>query len=710
MSLVPPENHPDSSGTNQIKLAYNVDGSLSHRTDQRGTVLAYAYANNRLLSTESATTLGTGVDGTVQSIVRTYDNLSRAQNITSYASTGGTGTVVNDLQYAYNDFGQPATVYQSHSGAVNTSSTLNVQYTYDTTTTSSIYSNQLRLQTEVHPNSRSIYYDYGSSGSTTAAYNATSTVREIWDGSPSGTGLAIYDYNGAGSRLAVAAYPQPTFKLDHFEGTTGTYAGLDRFARVVDQYWKGTGSTSDVDRIHYAYDYAGNRTYRDIDSAIYSTNNRDQAYTYDGLHRLLTSQVGTLSGTTISGTPASEEDWTLDALGNWPGYITKASGTVNLNQTRTASAANEISSISASVGSTWATPAHDLAGNMTTIPKPSALTSSYTATYDAWNRMVSISDGMTTVATYQYDGLNRRTVKGVYVSGSLDHNEHAYYNEEWQPLEIRKEVSGTINTNPLEQYVWHPFYIDAAALRDYDSTCSGTPTRYYYAFDANYNVTACTSSTGAPAERYYYSPYGSLIVLDSSFNVLATQASQIGNAAAFTGRQHDAESGLHYFRNRYLHAQIGTFSSRDPIRNRSDDLNLYQFVEDGPPNATDPLGERRHFSPRPRRKKNPPQKNLYGYNCGPGTTPVIFDKLDGCCRDHDLCYRDTCAFGKGSWWRSMPSCRNECSLKCDRTLCNCAANADCGKMHPVGDWGYNLNKYLECVAGKSGVMAMFCNY
>ena len=43
------EIYPDSSdttsaGTNQIKYAYNVDGSLSQRTDQRGTLLSYAYA------------------------------------------------------------------------------------------------------------------------------------------------------------------------------------------------------------------------------------------------------------------------------------------------------------------------------------------------------------------------------------------------------------------------------------------------------------------------------------------------------------------------------------------------------------------------------------------------------------------------------------------------------------------------------------------
>jgi hypothetical protein len=36
-------------------------------------------------------------------------------------------------------------------------------------------------------------------------------------------------------------------------------------------------------------------------------------------------------------------------------------------------------------------------------------------------------------------------VKGIYVTGTLDHNENAYLNENSQILEVRKEVSGTIN-------------------------------------------------------------------------------------------------------------------------------------------------------------------------------------------------------------------------------------------------------------------------
>jgi RHS repeat-associated protein len=588
--LYPDSTDTTSSGTNQIKLAYNVDGSLTQRTDQRGVVMSYAYTNNRHLATESATTLPSGVDSTIQSIGHTYDNMNRPQNITSYSATGGTGTVVNDIQYAYyNGTNNVATIYQAHSGAVNTSTTLNVQYTYDTTTTGSIYSNQLRLQTEVHPNSRAIYYDYGSPGTSTAVYSATSMIREVWDGSPSGTGLALYDYNGVGTRLAIATYPQPSFKLDHFEGTSGTYAGFDRFGRIIDQYWAGFSGVSDVDRIHYSYDSASRRTYRQIDPAIFPTENLDQAYTYDGLHRLLTSQVGTLSGTTISGTPASEEDWTLDGLGNWPGYVNKASGTTTLNQTRTASPANEISGVSATVGATWATPAYDLAGNMTSIPISANLASLYTATYDAWNRLVSLASG-SIVATYAYDGLNRRVVKGIYVSGTLDHNEHAYFNDTWQTVEVRKEVSGTINSNPLEQYVWHPFYIDAPIARYYDASLSGSPTRYFYTFDANGNITALTTAASSVSERYSYSPYGTIVFFDSSFHPLTSQASQVGNSVTWTGRVYDSESGLYYLRMRYYHPALGSFCSRDPLTYESGSLSLYEYGMSQPTGHVDPTG------------------------------------------------------------------------------------------------------------------------
>ena len=83
----------------------------------------------------------------------------------------------------------------------------------------------------------------------------------------------------------------------------------------------------------------------------------------------------------IPGTPAREEDFTLDPTGNWGGYVQKASGTTVLDQDREHNMVNEIdvdedhsntpgASITASTGTNWYDPSYDAAGNMTGVPKP----------------------------------------------------------------------------------------------------------------------------------------------------------------------------------------------------------------------------------------------------------------------------------------------------------------------------------------------------
>ena len=103
----------------------------------------------------------------------------------------------------------------------------------------------------------------------------------------------------------------------------------------------------------------------------------------------------------------------------------------------------------------------------------------------------------------RYDGLGRRIVRAVYSGGSLDHKIHYYYNEDWQLVEERKEVSGTEYTDPLNQYLWHPYYIDALAVRWYYAVSNGTvsQTEYYNLHDANFNLTAIANSSGTVVER-----------------------------------------------------------------------------------------------------------------------------------------------------------------------------------------------------------------
>ena len=117
----------------------------------------------------------------------------------------------------------------------------------------------------------------------------------------------------------------------------------------------------------------------------------EELYAYDKLNRLATMDRGTLTGNpydSISGTPAREEDFTLDAVGNWTDYLVKTSGQTDLDQDREHNKANEITSITEGEGQGWDDPAHDAAGNATTIPRPNSPFNSFTCLYDAWNRLV----------------------------------------------------------------------------------------------------------------------------------------------------------------------------------------------------------------------------------------------------------------------------------------------------------------------------------
>ena len=113
---------------------------------------------------------------------------------------------------------------------------------------------------------------------------------------------------------------------------------------------------------------------------------------------------------------------------------TDGDGTWDLIQSRTSNKVNEITDITETTGNSWTTPAYNKSGNMTAIPIPTDPTTSYTATYDTWNRLVKLTDGSNTITEYQYDGIRRRIIHKVYHTGVLNHTKHLYYNANWQLL------------------------------------------------------------------------------------------------------------------------------------------------------------------------------------------------------------------------------------------------------------------------------------
>jgi hypothetical protein len=98
---------------------------------------------------------------------------------------------------------------------------------------------------------------------------------------------------------------------------------------------------------------------------------------------------------------------------------------------------HEITDIIETAGSAWATPGHDKAGNMTTMPQPASPTDTYSAVYDAWNRLIELVDDSTsnTVMEATYDGLNRRIAADLDTTwggdGTMDVTRHFYHWIHW---------------------------------------------------------------------------------------------------------------------------------------------------------------------------------------------------------------------------------------------------------------------------------------
>jgi RHS repeat-associated protein len=376
-------------------------------------------------------------------------------------------------------------------------------------------------------------------------------------------------------------YPQPSVWLDLWGGTSGTFSGIDQFGRVINQLWQNniTGTPVAIDQYQYGYDQESNRLWKaNVVGTAAVTSGLDEFYVYDPLNRLTEMQRGVLNSgkTGITGTPSVEQDWTLDPVGNWSGFVTKASGATTLNQTRTANTVNEITNITESTGPTWIVPAYDAAGNTITMPQPAAPTSSFTAVYDAWNRMVSISAGSTPVGKYQYDGRRFRIVKQIYASGVLSETRDVYFTAGWR--DIQESVSGTM----VNQYVWGIRYIDELICRD-----DATPERLYATQDANFNLTSITNTSGSVVERYLFDAYGTRIIMNASWGVIASSVYNL--IIGFQGVTHDEESGLIYGRGRYVPTHLGVFTARDEASYTWGN-NLYEYLLSTPPNKTDPSG------------------------------------------------------------------------------------------------------------------------
>lgn len=205
---------------------------------------------------------------------------------------------------------------------------------------------------------------------------------------------------------------------------------------------------------------------------------------------------------------------------------------------------------------------YDVSGK---LKRKSKKNSSGTLVFDqslVWNSLGQLESVTTNGAkvSFGYDG-------GSAAAQYLYTGEHIFF-----------ELDGSGNARA--QYLYYPGTDRPHSVRRGNSTMS-TDSVFYYLADAQGSVTGVVEAkTHELVNRYRYTPWGTLET--GSYE-------EVKNPIHYTGREHDAETGLYYHRARYYDPQLGRFLSEDPI-GLAGGINLYAYAGNNPVNFTDPDG------------------------------------------------------------------------------------------------------------------------
>jgi RHS repeat-associated protein len=577
-----------TSAANDETYTYNALGQKTSYLDRDGTTHAYSYDILGRLVTDVIPSgdLGSGVSNQTLALSYSYNDAGLPLKQTSYSNSAMT-TVENQDQDVYNGYGQLTIEYQETSGAVNTSTSASVQYAYSQPTGT----NYSRLTSMTYPNGRLLDYGYNSGIDTTI-----SRVSYLKDdgGSSAGVHLADYLYLGLGT-IVQQNSPEANTELTYIHQTGDTlsssdggdrYTGLDRFGRVIDQYYLNTSTSTATDRLQYGYDRAGNVLYEKnllnaAFSELYHANSGsagDNTTAYDPLNRLTAFRRGTLTSSgnngssldtittanlnATSGVP-NIDSWSLDALGN----SVSAGGTSNTFNSQN----EQTASGSTSLG-------YDNAGNMTTDE------SGNTYTYDAWGHAVSIINGSSTTLLH-YDALGRNVL---FNNGAGD--DQQYYSQQRQVVE--EKFSGA-----YEQYVWGLAYVNDLVVRDRNAdgngstgnlgiTGSGLEEREYFQHNANWSTISYTNQTGTVGQRFVYDPYGTVTTLDNSWAI----STATSNYTTYLFQGMRVLGGYIYLsQTRIYNVKLGIWEQEDPA-GYVDGIGFYGLEQKNPACRVDATG------------------------------------------------------------------------------------------------------------------------
>jgi len=628
--ITPVPNNGTDGVYDRVEYTYDYASRKSTVKDQRQVLHTYGFDPQGRMVTDSVAYAfsGTRVDLSILRKEYQYDSLSRRLTASSFNAASG-GTLVNQVRFTYDGWGNPIKREDSHQGAVVPGTTPSVQMAYADGASGGV-AKYVRPASTTYPNGAIVYFNYPTPGSASTG-DHLSRIDNIAQDSAGVSQYAQYSYMGAKTVLDIN-HPLVSGGLVYRQGPEDNPGAWDQFDRQIFTKWRNSAITTTFDMYNYTYDKVSNRLTRQVASTTLppSGQEKDEAYTPDGLNRLVKLNRGLLSGGTI--TDASRkfgQAWTLESMGGWRQFQVAQSGgaTYNYVQSRLHNSANEIddnnadyngnyfpnSSISTTGTPSYTSPVYEKGGN--TYLAPAAATNRVASeggkswyTYDAWNRLVAMQadnvgeSGGTTVVIYQFDALDHRIAKLIgtttpswpQLPPNWDRTDY-YFNFKWQCVEERRNLNvagtSTVANLPYAQYIWDLMYVDAPVLRrrNADQSADGSLEEIlYYTRDASNSTTALVNPAGTVVERYVYEAYGRVTTLTAGW---AAQASTVyANEILFQGCRWDPEAALYHVRARALHPTLGRWMQRDPIGYDGGSMDLYEYVGGHPTIMTDPSG------------------------------------------------------------------------------------------------------------------------
>jgi RHS repeat-associated protein len=323
-----------------------------------------------------------------------------------------------------------------------------------------------------------------------------------------------YVYDAAGNRTRKQ---QLDYTEDYSYNSLYRLTGVERTAGLTG-IW------------NYVYDSVGNRVTNQINDSVLTSAFNEKNQLTSGSGRGTLKVRGTLNepGTAkVNGNPAR-----MLAGNVFEATIQATTGT-NTFAVEATDQGNNVTTknYQVNVSATGATYTYDLDGNLTQqIEGPDT----WTYEWNAENELKRVLKNSVEQARFAYDSKGRRVEK---VAGGVT-TKWTYDDEQ-----ILREVRGATTLK----------YVHGAGVDEPLAADDGSALSYFHA-DGLGSIAKITNAAGASTLSRRYDAWGNL------------ELGSTTGSYAFTGREHDPESNLGYYRARYYDPRAGRFISEDPIR------------------------------------------------------------------------------------------------------------------------------------------------